>query len=389
LRNDSIIKIIQMHEPVSRSTLAAYTGLTLTTVSSIVSNLVNKNLVRLVGAEPQGRGKPPKTYAVNPSAAYAVGINLDRDRLTGVLIDFSGNINQSVSFPVECPPPEVALTHFREVTEQLIADAGINPKKVLGVGIGFPGPLRINEGRVMGPIHFPGWDDVPLAGLLEEELKFPVYLSNNATAAAVGELWHNMDDTLQNFFYVYFSDGIGGGVIINGQLYNGMMGNAGELGFIGMISDLDYETRDDVHFFGDFTLQGLYERTAKKSGRIPDDKELLRRFEQQDPCMIDWLEKIARRIAPLLAAVEALLDPETIVFDGRLPTPLTAYLIERITQLMPITRFPSALPAPEMKFIIAGSGAAAAALGAATIPFYTMLSPSATEFGELPLMFEH
>ncbi|WP_243663377.1 ROK family protein [Rhodothermus marinus] len=101
--------------------------------------------------------------------------------------------------------------------------------------MGIPGPLDVSEDghvtNVANPKAFPGWHRVPVVEILERRLELPVFLENNATAAAIGERWYGAGQHIATFFYVFFSEGLGGGIIFNGQPYDGHTGNAGELGY--------------------------------------------------------------------------------------------------------------------------------------------------------------
>src|SRR5690606_41689894 len=115
-----------------------------------------------------------------------------RDDLTGILVDLAGVVRQKIVLEVDFPPPEEALDLLTSTTGELIARQRLPVERVWGVGVGIPGPMHPapdGDGYIVNPKAFPGWRNVPLAGLLRARLDCPVYQENNATAAAVGERW--------------------------------------------------------------------------------------------------------------------------------------------------------------------------------------------------------
>src|SRR5690606_5018245 len=112
---------------------------------------------------------------------------------------------------------------------------GLTRDRVWGIGVGIPGPLDLTDISVsnnsVSPNAFPGWKGVPLARLLTHRIGLPIFLENNATAAAIGERWYGAGQQISTFFYVFLGLGLGGGLILNGQPYEGCTGNAGELGY--------------------------------------------------------------------------------------------------------------------------------------------------------------
>jgi predicted NBD/HSP70 family sugar kinase len=337
-----------------------------------VRQLVDNHLVLETGQSRGKRGLPSTQLEVNADGAFATGIDFDKDHLTSVLVDFCGNVRQRIHFDLDFPEVEEGLALMEEVTRTLIAQEGLAKESIVGVGVGFPGPLQINKERpgdnVVNPYFFPGWQNVPIVDRLERRLNLPVTLENNATAAALGERWYGAGQRLSHFFYVYFGIGLGGGVILNDQVYSGLRGNAGELGY------LPVQLPDGQTFLGDlFRLTKLYAVLRTHGKHVTTPAELEQLYHAQDEHLLAWLERFSEHLAGALIAIEHLLDPEAIVLGGRLPEGLLRGLFDRLEAIMPTLRregkgYPS-------KLLHAQAGEDAAALGLATLPIYESVAP--------------
>lgn len=371
-----VLETIRLFAPLSRADIARRSALTPQTVSNIVKRLINASLIREADKRREGRGAPSITLEINPDGAYSIGIDLDRDHLTGVLVDLSGAVVQRVHFERNFPSPAQALDLITDMVEQFTAYPDLAPNRISGVGIGFPGPIEITDGNVVtnmvNPKAFPGWQHVPVVDLLTEHIDLPIYLENNATAAAVGERWYGAGQHLSNFFYTFFGVGLGGGIIINGRPYGGHTRNAGELGYIPTIHN--GEATGYSHVGEHFHLPHLYETLREQGFVASNPSDLLPLHEQGNSHLMEWLDAAIRHLATLLLTIEYLIDPEVIFFGGRLPTPLLGTMIDRLDEMLPTLRISGKPKGPVLKRATAGEDAAA--LGVATLPIYDYFAPA-------------
>jgi glucokinase len=160
-----------------------------------------------------------------------VGIDLGGTKIYTALANLKGEIVTEVKVPTEAAlGVTVVRRNIVRTVEHLTAQAGLKGQ-VRAVGIGVPGPLDVKEGVIYQAPNL-GWRKVPLRQLLEESLKLPVYLENDANLAAIGEHLKGAGVGVRNLIYAAVGTGIGGGLILNGQLYHGAGFGAGELGHI-------------------------------------------------------------------------------------------------------------------------------------------------------------
>ncbi len=370
--------VVRRFGPLSRADIAQRTGLTVQTISNLVKELVTLGLVLESDRRRQRRGAPSSAIGINPDGAFALGLDLDRDHLTGVLVDLAGSVRQRDHVELDFPTPAQALDLMVETAESLMAAQGLTPEEVSGVGVGVPGPMHRAEdgqGYVVNPKSFPGWHDVPLAAWLHERVGIPVLLENNATAAAIGERLYGAGQQFRTFFYVYIGSGLGGGVVIDRQAYTGFTGNAGEIGYLPTVLSGDPIGADETPHVGThFRLPRLYQllRSEGSDVRTPDDLDRL--LSEGHATLLEWMDDAADHLTGLVLAVEYVIDPEAIFFGGRLPERVIAGLLDRVARHLPTRRIQEKLAGP--RYLLATAGADAAALGVATLPIYEAFAPA-------------
>lgn len=379
----TVLETIRLFGPLSRGDIAQRTELTAQTVSNITRQLIQKDLVLEADRRQEGRGAPATRLVLNPNGAFSIGLDLDKDHLTGILVDFTGNVRQHIGHDLHFPSPEEAIDLMATTAQTLMSREGLLADQIWGVGVGFPGPLGVSEGsyvtNVVNPQAFPGWNNIPVVDILGERLELPIYLENNATAAAVGERWYGRGRHIHTFFYMFFGAGLGGGLIVNGHPFEGNTGNAGELGYFPVNDDTLTDAADDLidprpHLGVYFNLPRLFRQLTEQGVPVDHADALAPLFEQQNPFLLDWIDNGATHLAPLILAIEYLIDPEAIFFGGRLPDEILTALLMRLEEKLPAMRIGDKPASPQL--CIATAGSDAAALGVATLPFYASLAPT-------------
>ena len=159
-----------------------------------------------------------------------VGVDVGGTKTLLALVDPGGGVRARRR--VETPqrgPEDLVQVLVREL-EALLEQAGRRREDVLGLGVGAPGPLDPRSGVVFEPPNLAGWRDVPLAAMLQEAAGIPTWVENDANAAALAEAWVGVGTGVRDLIYITVSTGIGGGLILDGELYHGVSGTAGEVG---------------------------------------------------------------------------------------------------------------------------------------------------------------
>ncbi len=235
-----VLDAVRSRGPVSRVEIAEMTGLTAPTVSGIVRRLMEEGLVIESGRAPSTGGKPRTLLRMNPVGRYAVGVQIDAESTTYVVVDLVGTeVARSGRTRRGPASPETIIAEVARDVPALLESAGVERSLVAGVGVASPGPIDYDAGVVLHPPNLPRWGKVALRSRLAELLGFPVIVDNDASAAAVGEQWAGLGGSARSFVAVYMGAGIGAGLVINGEPYRGRTSNAGEIGHMSM--DVDGE----------------------------------------------------------------------------------------------------------------------------------------------------
>ncbi|MFI2366914.1 ROK family protein [Streptomyces sp. NPDC018833] len=214
---------------ISRIELAERTGLTPQAVSKIVGRLREEGLAAEAGRRASTGGKPRTVLRLLPSAGHAVGLHLDRDELTAVLLDLSGTRIATRTAPLDlgAGADAVLAGAAAEVWKLVAAAGGGGGPRVLGVGVAMPGPLDHSTGVPHRVTGFPEWDGYPLRDALATRLRLPVVLDKDTNAAALGLALRGPGDS---FAYLHLGTGLGAGLVLGGELYRGARTGAGEFG---------------------------------------------------------------------------------------------------------------------------------------------------------------
>ena len=228
-----VLNLIRKCEPISRRDISDRTGLSFQTVTNITGNLLDSGLIR-EGAEPLGDGvRQSRSLEINPNAAYAVGIHIERAKLTIVLTNFDAQVLWRSRIPMTADlNAQAAMAVIQQAINEALSNTGITRELVLGVGLAVPGPLDIEAGCLLAVPNLRDWVNHPIRSELEELLRFPVVLDEDVTAIILGEQWCRHGDNYLNVLYLYVGIGIGLGILVDGHPVRGWRGNIGQIGHI-------------------------------------------------------------------------------------------------------------------------------------------------------------
>jgi predicted NBD/HSP70 family sugar kinase/biotin operon repressor len=234
-----IVDALRRSGSASRSELVKLTGLSRTTVTSLVSELQDTGLVVELAdgdggkAVQAGRGRPPVLLRLDPSAGAVVGIDFGHTHLRVAVADLSSTVlaERSTEFDVDLEAGPALDTAVQMIAE-VLADAGLTHDHVVGVGAGMPGPIDRRTGTVGSSVILPGWQGLNPAAELTRRLQMPVEVDNDANLGALAEHVFGAGRGTSALVYVKISSGIGSGLVLGGRLYHGATGVAGELGHV-------------------------------------------------------------------------------------------------------------------------------------------------------------
>ncbi len=228
-----VMEILRMQSQVSQADIARATGLSRTTVSSLIAELKDAGLVLDADPTPrQGRGGRPGVQLVlrDPSLVVA-GIDFGHSHVGVAVADLGHNLLAERRFELDVNRQAVqALDAAARLFAEVLSRAGMDRRSVLRAGIGIPGPVDRARGTAGSSTILPGWVGLSIASEMGERLGVPVEIENDANLGALAELTWGAGRDCSNFAYVKAATGIGAGIVIEGRLLHGVTGTAGEIG---------------------------------------------------------------------------------------------------------------------------------------------------------------
>lgn len=356
-----ILDLLRQHGQLGRKELAAMARLSPPAVGNILDTLLSQELILDMGRLRLGRGQPALQFAINPKGAHTLGFEIGVKGIIGVALDLGGNpIDKKRFFLNECSP-ERCLAILREEQSRIAQKA---PGELLGIGIVMPGPF-VTEGMAgVGPTTLPVWETLT-PEILTDTLNTNVFIENDANAAALAEALFGTAARLRDFAMLYFGEGVGLGIISAGRLFRGSFGNAGEIGHIQITAD-GLPCACGQH--------GCLERYVSRHalGESLSPGAVTRLWEAGNSELNAWIARAGHILTPIIALIENLLDPQTIVIGGQLPAPVIDAIMRHIRLGVSVAaRKDRTLP----RLIRGDTGSFTAALGAAALPFYDTITP--------------
>jgi predicted NBD/HSP70 family sugar kinase len=366
-----VLDVVRMHGSLGRMHIAKLTQLTAQAVANIVDELVGEDLLMEIGRLRSGRGQPPIQFAVNPDGAVTIGIEIAADHVVTTVLDLSGRVRSKLIVAVHDTRPEFIVPFFARQVEAVRAQFS---SKLLGIGVVMPGPFEIEGMSSVGPTTLPGWGSIDAAAVLSAASGETVIVENDANAAAVSERLFGAGRTISNFGMIYFGVGVGLGLIHDGAPFRGAFGNAGEIGHVVVAP------RGRACACGQngcleryVSVYALKEKLAAAGFENPDFEAIEVMHKDGNPVVREWIAETADYLSPMVAMLENVLDPETLILGGALPDAVIDDIIDAL-QALPVSvasRRTRALP----RVIRGQTGQLTAALGAAALPLFEAVTP--------------
>ena len=325
---DLVLKTIFEHESISRAEIARLTQLTRATVSDMVSSLINEGLVEEVGYGESIGGKAPILLSLVADSRYMIGLNLAQDKFIGAVVNLRGEIKEMAEIPVDDSDGKQALEYVYQILDQLTQKAW---QPLVGIGIGTPGLVNTQEGIVVNAVNL-DWQDLPLAHLLETRYHLPVSILNDSQATAIGEfVYGTSNDSEGNLIVVTVKHGVGAGILINGHLFQGDGGGAGEIGHV-VVQEKGKLCRCGKYGCLETvaSTRAIVERAIDLAPEF-DDSELARNSQNitldtlntacqaNDPLAKQVVAEAARYLGTSLANLISVLNIQKIVLTGDMP----------------------------------------------------------------------
>lgn len=328
-----VIDALRTNGALSRAALARATRLAKQTLSNIIEDLERDGLVVAHEAVRDGRGKPAVPYGLAPDGAFAIGLQIDRHLARTVVVNLPGEVVLRHESRLRTGDPEAGLDELaalvRETCSTLAARHPDAAGRILGLGVAMPGPFGPRpDARADDAYSMARWQAFPLTARLEEATGLAVSLQNDSTAAATAERLMGRAHGLGSAVCIYLGYGLGAGVIVNGELYAGQDGNAGEIGMAHSPFDdpaggsLEHSV-SLAAFCQAFSLDpAAPDLMAQIEARIEAGGAEFERWTGAAAARLDWVTDL----------MQLLLAPQTIILCGTAPAALIARLAHEVTR---------------------------------------------------------
>ena len=358
-----VLSLVRRHGALAKSDIARMTGLSAQTVSVIMRQLEQDGLLER-GEPVRGKvGQPSVPMSLAAEGAFFFGLKVGRRSADLVLTDFRGRMRAARRRVYRYPSPDAVVGFVREAVPAL---AGELPpalrERIMGMGIAMPFQLW-NWVSVLGApqAEMDAWRSRDIGAELGEALGLPVYVQNDATSACGAELIFGTGERSKDFLYFYFGTFIGGGLVMNGQLFLGRTGNAAAVGSI-QVPAPGGGTRRLIDLASMSVLAAAMEAAGETSDHLWSQHD---RWEVSEAVLSAWLDQAAGALAQATLAAAALLEIQTVLIDGWMPVAVRAEMVRRVQGAL----LGLDLAGIDPPVIREGTvGADARALGAAAIP---------------------
>jgi glucokinase-like ROK family protein len=385
-----VLNLLRLYPGISRAEIVNRTGLSKATVSTIVSELIDAALVHEdgIGVQLASAGRRPVKLKLNGQIRLAIGVELTGSECIAVLTDLYGEPLRVLRYPMAESSVNTSIQVIVQAVNQLLE--GYDPARLLGVEVGVPGPVDPTRQRVVQAENI-GWFDVPLGPMLTERVGKPVTVVKRQNAGVVGEYWHGVGKGRANLMYVSVSVGIGCGILIQGELYAGSNGSAGEIGHITLIPDGhrckcgNFGCLETLASSPAIVVRAIEKAKADRETLLVEwtkgalqaitSRMVIEAACQGDPLAVAVIQEAGYYLGIAIANVINLFNPSMVIVGGEMLEPGTLFL-DAVREAVQRRSF--SIPLAAVEVVPSSLGYRAAAIGAATLVidrFFTLAPP--------------
>ncbi len=388
-KNLLILEAIRRQKETTKTEISKLTKLNIVTISNYVNHFIEQGLVIEKGYDISGGGRRPLLLELNPKVGYVVGLGLSMTNMVGTLTDLGGHVVAELkrekppvvatrNSPLSQESAEAIVQGLIQLASDLMDQSKVDVAKVKGIGVGIPGIID-EPGRTVrwtSQIGVPGKESpydvsisISVKDLFEHRFNIPTFIENDATVAAFGVLWLGLEPGIKNLIYMY--SGVGCGIIINGEVYRGTSGGAGELTV--------YQLKDGQNSLSLGPLQmvgldmGMLQKAREGMGKGAETilraeglsaKRIIEAAKDGDRFATELVEEGGIALGLKVAFLVNFLNPEVVVIGGGMEE-AGSIILEPIKRVVKQCSF--AEHAGDVRIIPSRLGENAVALGAASL----------------------
>jgi predicted NBD/HSP70 family sugar kinase len=318
-----IVRLLAQKGSLSAAQIATMTGLAKSTVSVALGQLRNsETVIPSSGPNETSKnavGRPRASLSLNPQAGTCVGVQLLPQSIRTVVADVSHTVlaerEQQVGRDFS---PEIACEAVGQMIDEIYGGLGLDRNTLLGIGVAFPGPVRPADGVIVRSSVLPDWEGLQMAKVFEAGLPYKVFGGNESNCSAIAEMTWGAAKGTNDFIFLKIDLGIGGAIVVDGRVYEGISGGGGEFGHI----SLDPKgalcrcgNRGCLELIG--SLIPVMDIARKRFGEDLTVDEFIEHVVSGDAGCQRLVEDVADTVGTALAAVGTIFNPPLIVIGGR------------------------------------------------------------------------
>lgn len=339
-RNIDILEILRRLGPISRPDISKEMGVNVVTISNYIDDFIKQKLVYEKELDISEGGRRPVLLDLNSQAGFVIGVGLNLMNMVGLLVDLKGNIVTKTQIARPKASVKEVAECLLEIIREILRRSKEYAPNIKGIGVGIAGLVNKNDGTINWPQKMDNYYtyasvDLSLKDLIEKEFNLPTLIENDATSACFGEQWLGLEHGIKNIIYMF--SGVGCGIMMNGEIYTGTNGYAGEISV--------YNYKEDDLFNCSFSRGCFLKRGEIDFGILEDVKEALAKNKEEARALFKLtatslssldlksifmaaraknaiatsvLDKVAKRLGIKIAYLVNLLNPQVVVIGGGL-----------------------------------------------------------------------
>lgn len=358
---ERVVRAVRLAGSLTQAEIARSTGLSAATVSNIVRELQESGTVSVTPTSAGGRRA--RAVSLSGDAGIVIGVDFGHTHLRVAVGNLAHQVLAEESEPIDVDASAAeGLDRAEDLVKRLLADTGAPAEKTVGVGLGVPGPIDVETGALGSTAILPGWAGTNPREDLADRLGVPVYVDNDANLGALGELVWGAGRGAKDLAYIKVASGVGAGLVINGQIYRGPGGTAGEIGHITLDEAGPVCRCGNRGCLETFTA-GRYILGLLAASHGPDltVERMVQLAREGDPGCRRVIADVGRHIGSGVASLCNLLNPSRVVLGGDLAE-AGELVLDPISESVSRYAIPSA--ARQLTLVSGALGSRAGVLGA-------------------------
>lgn len=316
-----VLNYVRVRSPISRAEIARETSLQRSTVSSIVDDLQRDGLVEETGPGDSSGGRKPTLLKLRSGTPVAIGIDVTPTETTISLSDLLGKILEQERFPTSSDVEYMDTLILQKVGGFIDSHPGVD----LGIGLSIPGIADAAGGKVLYVPYFK-WSDWEIGSKIREQFGIQVVIDNDANAVALAELWFGSSEirSIRNFIFVLVAEGIGTGIVIDGQVYRGEHGAAGEFGHMYVAADAGIACSCgrfdcwEAHASEKAIVNRYLKSAGESNGKTTDIEHVIRLAQNGERRAVEVLKESAKFLGIGISNLLIGFSPQAVVIGGKI-----------------------------------------------------------------------